>query len=143
VRSIQKGGGVFIIVRVQEWRRKAQKSIFQSWCRIPIRLFSTKNGKETMQLGFITTKLHAILLSVEYSERRGVFIVVAEGRTWQHDASQITSGKSHFSHLNINQNQQFFFDTTIQTTDIPGCPPLSFLRPALWVNMPQRESSWW
>jgi hypothetical protein len=96
-----------------------------------------------MQLGFITTKLHAISLSVEYSERRGVFIIVAEGRTWQHDASQIMSGKSHFSHLNINQNQQFFFDTTIQTTDVPGCPPLSFLRPALWVNMPQRESSWW
>jgi hypothetical protein len=73
----------------------------------------------------------------------GVFILVAEGRTWRHDASQITSGKSHFSHLNINQNQQFFFDTTIQTTDVPRCPPLSFLRPALWVNMPRRESSWW
>jgi hypothetical protein len=81
VRSIQKGGGVFIIVRVREWCRKAQKSIFQSWCQIPIRPFSAKNGKEMMQLGFITTKLHAISLSVEYSERRGVFIIIAEGRT--------------------------------------------------------------
>ena len=76
-----EGSGVFTIVRVREWRRKAQKSIFQSWHRIPIRPFSTKNGKEMMQLGFITTKLHAISSSVEYSERRGVFIVVAEGRT--------------------------------------------------------------
>jgi hypothetical protein len=81
VRSIQKGGGVFIIVRVLEWRQKAQKLIFQLWRRIPIRPFSAKNGKETMQLGFITTKLHAISSSVEYSERRGVFIIIAEGRT--------------------------------------------------------------
>jgi hypothetical protein len=73
VRSIQKVGGVFTIVRVREWRRKAKKSIFQSWHWIPIRPFSAKNGKEMMQLGFITTKLHAILLSVEYSERRGGF----------------------------------------------------------------------
>jgi hypothetical protein len=76
-----EGRWVFIIVRVREWCRKAQKSIFQLWHRIPIRPFSAKNGKEMMQLGFITTKLHAILSSVEYSERRGVFIVVAKGRT--------------------------------------------------------------